>query len=184
MRDTPDSVAARLDAALAVWSEQPWSFDFFAVLRRLEAVAASTPRWGLALLPSAEPIRIGQEPSMAFAPASFSRFEHASSHSPPRLRQQFFGYLGPNGPLPTHLSECIQGRALNHGDRTWLAFLDGLTHRFAMHLYRAWAQSRPAVALDRPGDSRFSNQLDEFADDEPLRQTLHLILSLPEYQLG
>jgi type VI secretion system protein ImpH len=141
------------------WSEEPWSYDFFAVLRRLEATAATTPRWGLALLPSAEPIRVGQEPSMAFAPASFSRFEPASSHAPPRLRQQFFGYIGPNGPLPTHLSEFIQGRALNYGDRTWLAFLDGFTHRFAMHLYRAWAQSRPAVALDRPGDDRFSSQL-------------------------
>ncbi len=159
MRDTPDSVAARVADALLPWSDEPWRYDFFAVLRRLEAAAATTPRWGLALLPSAEPIRVGQEPSMAFAPASFSRFEPASGHSPPRLRQQFFGYIGPNGPLPTHLSEFIQGRALNHGDRTWLAFLDSFTHRFALHLYRAWAQARPAVALDRPGEDRFRNHV-------------------------
>jgi type VI secretion system protein ImpH len=157
MRNTPDSVATRVAEALSPWADEPWRYDFFAVLRRLEAVAATTPRWGLALLPSSEPIRVGQEPSMAFAPASFSRFEPASSHAPPRLRQQFFGYIGPNGPLPTHLSEFIQGRALNHGDQTWLAFLDSFTHRFSMHLYRAWAQARPAVALDRPGEDRFRN---------------------------
>ncbi|MFS2054814.1 hypothetical protein ACEN8K_39100, partial [Variovorax sp. CT11-76] len=47
MRDAPDplaapaapegTVAARVDAALRQWSDQPWAYDYFAVLRRLEA---------------------------------------------------------------------------------------------------------------------------------------------------
>src|SRR5690606_18084550 len=96
-----ETVGERLQACAA----EPWAFDYFALMRRLEALAAPAPRWGRALLPSAEPVRVGQEPSLSFAPASLSRFEPASAHSPPRLRQQFFGYLGPNGPLPVHLSD-------------------------------------------------------------------------------
>ncbi|WPH16741.1 type VI secretion system baseplate subunit TssG [Variovorax paradoxus] len=157
-----ESVNTRVDTALRAWSAEPWSFDYFAVLRRLESVAATTPRWGRALLPSAEPVRVGQEPSLSFAPASFSRFEPASAHSPPRLRQHFFSYVGPNGPLPVHLSDFIRERSLNHGDPTWLAFLDSFLHRFSLHFYRAWAQARPAVALDRPGEDRFRLQVGAF----------------------
>jgi type VI secretion system protein ImpH len=152
-------VRTRVDAALAQWSDQPWAYDYFAVLRRLEAAAATTPRWGRALLPGAEPVRVGQEPSLSFAPAAFSRFEPAAAHSPPRLRQHFFAYIGPNGPLPVHLSDFIRERSLNHGDPTWLAFLDSFLHRFSLHFYRAWAQARPAVALDRPHEDRFRLQV-------------------------
>ena len=57
MRDAPDSVNVRVDAALREWSAEPWAFDYFAVMRRLESVARTTPRWGRALLPGAEPDR-------------------------------------------------------------------------------------------------------------------------------
>ena len=159
VRDTVNSVAARVGMVVAGCADAPWQYDYFAIMRRLEATAMSTPRWGTALLPSAEPIRVGQEPSMIFAPAGVSRFDKATANSPPRLRQRFFGYIGPNGPLPTHLSEFIQERALNHADPTWLAFLDGFTHRFALHFYRAWAQARPAVSLDRPHQDKFRDQI-------------------------
>ncbi|VWX55978.1 Type VI secretion system protein ImpH [Burkholderiales bacterium 8X] len=151
----PGAVALQVQA----WSAEPWAYDYFAVMRKLEALAFPAPRWGRALLPSAEPVRIGQEPSLAFAPASFSRFEAATAHSPPRLRQHFFGYLGPNGPLPVHLSDFIRERTINHGDPTWLAFLDMLGHRFSIFFYRAWAQARPAVGLDRPQQDGFRAQV-------------------------
>ena len=151
--------AAGVATQVQAWSAEPWAYDYFAVMRRLEALAFPAPRWGRALLPSAELVRIGQEPSLAFAPASFSRFEPATAHSPPRLRQHFFGYLGPNGPLPVHLSDFIRERTINHGDRTWMAFLDMLSHRFSLFFYRAWAQSRPAVGLDRPQQDGFRAQV-------------------------
>lgn len=151
----PGSVGQHLQAC----AEQPWAYDYFALMRRLESIAAHAPRWGRALLPSAEPVRVGQEPSLSFAPASFSRFEPAGAHSPPRLRQHFFGYLGPNGPLPMHLSDFIRERTINHGDPTWLAFLDTFSHRFSLFFYRAWAQARPAVGLDRPQDDGFRRQV-------------------------
>jgi type VI secretion system protein ImpH len=153
------SPAERVGARLFAASAEPWAYDYFALMRRLETLAAPAPRWGRALLPGAEPVRVGQEPSLSFAPASFSRFEPATATSPPRLRQYFFGYIGPNGPLPVHLSDFIRERSLNHGDPTWLAFLDTFSHRFSLHFYRAWAQARPAVSLDRPGEDSFRLQV-------------------------
>ncbi|MBU2284937.1 MAG: type VI secretion system baseplate subunit TssG, partial [Gammaproteobacteria bacterium] len=195
VRDATDPVAApaaRVPGTVAehvhAVSAEPWAFDYFALLRRLEALAAPSPRWGRAMLPGAESIRIGQEPSLSFAPASFSRFEAASAHSPPRLRQHFFGYLGPNGPLPVHLCDFIRERSINHGDPTWLAFLDSFAHRFSLFLYRAWAQARPAVGLDRPQEDGFRRQVgaligigtatreqrDEIHDDARLHFSGHL----------
>jgi len=149
-----ERVAAWLQARCAA----PWAYDYFAVMRRLEAVAAPAPRWGHALLPGAEPVRVGQEASLSFAPSSLSGFEPGATPAP-RLRQAFFGYMGPNGPLPLHLSDFIRERTRNHGDPTWLAFLDGFAHRFSLYFYRAWAQARPAVGMDRPQEDGFRRRL-------------------------
>lgn len=178
MRDTPDPLAVqqvahgapadapagaeprqRVAAYLRERGQTPWAFDYFALMRRLEALAQPAPRWGHALLPSAEPLRVGQEPSLSFAPSSLARFEPASAHAPARMRQQFFGYLGPNGPLPVHLSDFIRERSINHGDPTWLAFLDTFSHRFSLYFYRAWAQARPTVGLDRPHEDGFRRRI-------------------------
>ncbi len=149
------SPAAAVATQLSAWATEPWRWDYFAVMRRLESLSRPAPRWGLAPLPRNESVRIGQEASLAFPPASFSRFELEGVDGRMRLRQLFFGYLGPNGPLPTHMSDFIRERALHGGDRTWLAFLDTFAHRFALHFYRAWVQARPAVTLDRPGEDAY-----------------------------
>jgi type VI secretion system protein ImpH len=152
----------RVHLQLQEWQQEFWRYDYYAVMRRLEACAPDQPRWGKALLPKSELVRIGQEPSLIFAPATFSQLEDATSTSPPRLRQHFIGYIGPNGPLPIHLSDFIRERTLNYGDRSWLGFLDGFTHRFALHFYRAWAQAKPAVALDRPDEDNFRRYIGAF----------------------
>jgi type VI secretion system protein ImpH len=140
---------------LAQWREDVWRYDYFAVMRRLESCQSEAPRWGKAALPKAEGIRIAHEPSLSFAPAGLSQIEDANSKRPAILRQRFFGYIGPNGPLPVHISDFIRERVLHHNDSTWLAFLDTFAHRFALHFYRAWAQAQPAVSLDRPHDDSF-----------------------------
>ncbi len=148
---TTPSVGA-LAEQLNTWAVEAWRWDYFAVMRRLESLSHPLPRWGQAALPRDEAVRVGQEASLAFPPASFSRFELNGAGGRVRLRQLFFGYLGPNGPLPIHMSDFIRERTLNWGDHTWLAFLDTFAHRFSLHFYRAWMQARPAVTLDRPGD--------------------------------
>jgi type VI secretion system protein ImpH len=146
---------ARVDLFAAL-AEAPWAFDFFQALRRIEALAATKPRLGKALRPADEPVRVSQEASMAFAPSTLSAFEEQAGGLPPRLEQRFFGLLGPNGPLPLHLTEYARERLRHHDDATLVRFLDVFHHRFAVLFYRAWADARPAVQHDRPEEDRFA----------------------------
>jgi len=155
MRDAGDNLR---DAAAFFRSleERPFDFDFFEAVRRIECLYADKPRIGRALRPADEPIRFAQEPSLAFAPATLSAFRRTGEGLPPTLEVRFFGLLGPNGPLPLHLTEYARERLLHAGDPTFPRFLDTLQHRFLALFYRAWAQAQLTVSLDRPRDDRAS----------------------------
>jgi type VI secretion system protein ImpH len=135
---------------------EPYGFDFFQTLRRIECLFPSKPRWGRASRPADEPVRLAQEPSLAFAPATLAAFQLATGELPARLEVRFLGLLGPNGPLPLHLTDYARERLLHAGDRTLARFLDVFNHRFLALFYRAWAQGQPTVSLDRPKDDRFA----------------------------
>ncbi|MBS0394491.1 MAG: type VI secretion system baseplate subunit TssG, partial [Proteobacteria bacterium] len=137
----------------------PYAFDFYATLRRLECAFPDKPRWGRALRPADEPVRLGQEPSLSFAPAALAAFTPATEREPARLTVNHFGLLGPNGPLPTHLTEHARERLLHHDDPTFVRFLDLLQHRFIALLYRAWAQGQACVSLDRPAQDGYGEHL-------------------------
>lgn len=134
----------------------PHRHDFYRVMRHIEAATPHLPRLGCGARPADEPVRLAQDVSLAFAPAPLARLEHEHGAPAPRLEQRFFGYLGPNGPLPLHLTDFIRERALHHGDKAFARLLDALLHRFLLLFYRAWAQGRPVNALDRPGGDRFA----------------------------
>ncbi|ANQ87062.1 hypothetical protein dqs_4046 [Azoarcus olearius] len=153
MRQAHDPVS--LFDALA---REPWAFDFLQAMRRIECAFPERPRWGSALRPQDEPVRLGQAPSLSFAPATLSAFKTVEG-APPRLEVRFFGLLGPNGPLPLHLTEYAHHRELHHGDETFARFLDLIHHRFLALFYRAWAQAQPTVSLDRPRQDRFSTYI-------------------------
>jgi type VI secretion system protein ImpH len=142
----------RLFDALAA---APYARDFFGTLRLLEALNPQAPRLGRALRPREEPIRLGQDPELDFAPAALSSFK-PSDRTPPRLGQRFFGLFGPMGPMPLHLTEYARERLHNHGDPTLARFADVFHHRALLLFYRAWAQAQPASHLDRPADDAFS----------------------------
>ena len=150
MRQARDSV--ELFAAL---SREPWAFDFLQAMRRIECTFPDQPRWASAMRPQDEPVRLGQDASLSFAPASLSTFK-TQDKAPPRLAVSFFGLLGPNGPLPLHLTEHARYRQLHYGDHTFVRFLDLIHHRFLALFYRAWAQAQPTVSLDRPQQDRFA----------------------------
>jgi type VI secretion system protein ImpH len=151
-----------LVAFLSALEREPYRYDFYQVLRRLECAHADRPRWGTALRPADEPIRFGQEPELTFAPAPLASYTPAGSHGRARLAVRLFGLTGPNGPLPLHLTEYARERVLHAGDQTFARFLDLLTHRFVALFYRAWAQHQPTVAADRPHDDRFRRFLGAF----------------------
>ena len=142
----------RLFDALA---HEPWAHDFFALLRQIEGLSPRLPRLGAALRPSAEPVRLGQDPDLDFAPAAVMSFR-ANASTPPRIGVRFLGLFGPMGPLPLHLTEYARDRLRNHGDATFARFADVFHHRTLLLFYRAWSQAQPAVQADRAADDRFA----------------------------
>ncbi len=73
----------------------------------------------------------------------------------PRLIQRFFGCLGPQGPLPLHLTDYAFSRIQHHGDHTFSRFLDVFHHRMTTLFYLAWARVRPTVNFDLGSKDRF-----------------------------
>ena len=142
----------RLFDALA---REPWAHDFFALLRQIEGLHRQSPRLGASLRASAEPVRLGQDPELDFAPAAVMSFR-AGAATPPRIGVRFLGLFGPMGPLPLHLTEYARDRLRNHGDATFARFADIFHHRTLLLFYRAWAQAQPAVQADRAGDDQFA----------------------------
>ncbi|NYE60066.1 type VI secretion system protein ImpH [Duganella sp. 1224] len=138
--------------------QQPAAFDFYAALRLIECSHPQLPRIGQAASPRDEALRLGQQASMAFAPAMLAALEREGDAAP-RLLVEFFGLLGANGPMPLHLTEYVRDRQRNSGDATLARFLDLLQHRMISLLYRAWASAQPAVSLDRPDADRFGGYL-------------------------
>jgi type VI secretion system protein ImpH len=133
-----------------------YAFDFYQALRRLDCTFSDKPPTGQSSRAADDPVRIGQEASMAFAPATLQAVEPRGD-LPPRLIQRFFGLLGPQGPLPLHLTDYIRDRLRNHDDETLLRFLDVFHHRMITLFYRAWARVRPTVSFDQPAWDRFSD---------------------------
>jgi type VI secretion system protein ImpH len=68
----------------------------------------------------------------------------------------FMGLLGPNGPMPLHLTEYIRERQRHHRDHTLGRFLDVFNHRMISLFYRAWANSQQTVSFDRKESDRFA----------------------------
>ena len=137
----------------------PHGFDFFQAVRRLECACPDQSRIGHAAHPSQEPVRLGQDPALTFAPSTLASFTPSQGGGPPRLGGYFFGLLGPNGPLPMHLTEYAQDRLRHVHDPTFARFLDVFHHRMLSLFYRAWSLSRPPVSFDRPDDDWFARYL-------------------------
>jgi type VI secretion system protein ImpH len=140
---------------LRAFEQKSHRLDFFAALRFLECIHSDSPRFGEAARPVDEPVRLGQEPSLAFAPSTVARFAAGDKSRPHRLDTFFFGLFGPQGPLPLHLTEFAKDRELNADDPTFRRFADMFHHRLALLFYRAWANAEPCTSLDRATARRF-----------------------------
>lgn len=162
--------------------ERPWDFDFFQAVRLLECAAPRWPRLGQAVTTRQELVRFGQYLSLGFAGSALQELETSerAGHPIHRLLVRFFGLTGPNGALPLRVTEFIRNRCrgtldadiegtkgqgadphnfASPKDNTLAAFLDIFHHRFLSLFYRAWAESRKTVDLDRPEGRRFSTRI-------------------------
>jgi type VI secretion system protein ImpH len=157
----PEALPPEANALSRLYDElaaAPFAFDFFHLMRRIDALSPGAPRLGKALRPSLESVRLGQDPELDFAPAAISSIE-TSARTPPRVGVRFFGLFGPQGPLPLHLTEYARERLRNHADPGFARFADLFHHRLLALFYRAWAQAQPTVQHDRPQDDQFAKWL-------------------------
>lgn len=137
-------------------TEAPERFTLFAALRLIEAAAPERARLGRSRRVTEDAVRLAQLPSLRFAPGELTHVEPGliEQGKVPRLYGEGFGLLGPNGPLPLHLTEYADERRRLHQDPSFADFLNLFHHRLASLFYRAWADAEPAVEADRP-DNRF-----------------------------
>lgn len=136
----------------------PRAHDFFAALRRLQA-APDMPAFGTALRPRDESVRLWQEPDLGFAPSSVADAQWNESRRRLELSLKFTGLLGPNGPMPVHLTEYVIERGRHHADNTLEAFLNVFHHRIYSLFFRAWALNNPAADHDRPDERKHTRYL-------------------------
>lgn len=140
--------------ALAAIEQEPERFDFAAAMRLLECAFADKPRFGRSLRPGDDRIRLGQNTSLAFAAGALAEFRRKKGRG--KLLVNLFGLLGPNGPLPLHLTEHVLDRRREFHDDTLASFLDVFHHRLLSLFWRAHADAEPIVEADRPDEDRFA----------------------------
>jgi type VI secretion system protein ImpH len=138
--------------------EHPHAYSLFAALRVIERCCAQQPRLGESRKATDDAVRLGQAPHLSFAASDVASVtsNEAGQYA---LEQYGFGLFGPNGALPLHLTELAYERRHQKEDGTIVDFLNLFQHRLISLFYRAWADSEPAVSLDRPGEDRFRTYL-------------------------
>jgi type VI secretion system protein ImpH len=133
--------------------KEPWRFDFFSTMRRIERSHPDRPRIGDSSSIRHEYVSLGQDPYMEFPASNLVRVEQKDSG---RLQVlvKFLGLLGPQGALPLSTTEEAYAWAVMRED-AFPRFLDLLNNRFLQLFFRAWADVRPIAQRDRPRDDRF-----------------------------
>ena len=147
---------SKTDSLIDRLSDAPYSFDFFQAVRRIECTRPDLPRIGYSQRPKEDPLRFCQEVSLAFAPSTIAGYTPPWGRRPACLFVRFFGLLGPNGPMPLHITECVRERIRHHQDETLARFFNIFHHRLISMFYRAWACNHKTVSFDRQGDDRFA----------------------------
>lgn len=134
---------------LAQLLRSPEKYHLFHALRIIEAAHPEAPRLGESRRAAQDRVRLEQEPELAFPPTSIARMVPPKDGRPLRMVNRVFGFFGPQGPLPIHLTEYARDRLRNHRDTTFTAFANMLTHRLMSLFYRAWTSAQPAPSFDR-----------------------------------
>jgi type VI secretion system protein ImpH len=152
MAEQSRSAPRDLEEFVQALEQEPSRFGFFQALRRLETLNRDKPRIGTSRHPAEEPsIRFGQEVHMYSAPSTLAAYERPvpGKQRLAWLSVYFFGLLGPNGPLPLHLTELALAGLRAHGDGALSRFFNLFHHRMLSLFYRAWAINEPTVSFDR-----------------------------------
>lgn len=135
-------------------SEAAARTDFFELLRQLETDAL---RFGRAGGAGREPARLGQTARMSFAVSDVVGMSPGTETEKPQISVNVLGLIGPEGPLPLHMSRWIMARQSNRwfagdssgalADTSFLDFINLLQHRLIALYWRAWADARPEINI-------------------------------------
>jgi type VI secretion system protein ImpH len=153
---SPDRTSTHAVALFEALRREPYAFHFFQALRRLECLYRDQPRLGQSIRLADDPIRLAQQPSMAFAPSTLAAFEPGDGERPARLYEYFLGLFGPNGPLPLHLTEYVRDRSRNVRRPHLSLFRRSVSSPDAVPVLPGWADAQPTVSYDRPETDRFN----------------------------
>jgi type VI secretion system protein ImpH len=141
------------------------TYDFYAAVRAIECANREMPRVGTSIKPADDPVRFCEEPYLAFPLSSLSKVASDPIINVPRVYVNFMGLLGPNGPLPLHLTEYARERILHHNDQTLARFLDMFHHRMVSFFYRAWAVNQQTVSYEHEGFDRYAEYVASLIGD-------------------
>ncbi|SIT59019.1 conserved hypothetical protein [Mesorhizobium prunaredense] len=146
------------------------TFDFFELLRRLERRGGLFGYSGHA---DREPARLGQHVRLSFSAKDVVAFRQAKDKTPARVTVANLGLMGPEGPMPLHLTRWVLDRlsqrwftgadARQTSDTTFVDFVNILQHRMIALYYRAWADAHPAVQVERAVGGRVRAMLEAMA---------------------
>ncbi len=164
MGDSKRNEAYFVDKSLL---ENPYEFSFFQAIRLLECINPEKPLLGRGVKPIDDAVRLDQDVSLTFAPSTITAYQYRDGYSVPHLSTVFFGLFGPNGALPTHLTEYAFQRLNHHRDPTFIRFINIFQHRMLSLIYRAWANAQPTVNFDRPEEDRFKIYVGSFIGIAP-----------------
>ena len=146
------------------------TFDFFELLRQLESEGRL---FGYSGRPDREPARLGQHVRLGFAVQDVVEFRSPTQTGPARVTVANFGLLGPEGPMPLHLTRWVLDRlsqrwfagtsAQQKSDTTFVDFVNILQHRMIALFYRAWADAHVGVQAERAVGGRVRTMLEAMA---------------------
>ncbi|WP_312527252.1 type VI secretion system baseplate subunit TssG [Paracoccus sp. (in: a-proteobacteria)] len=128
---------------------------FLAVLRRIERENPTRPPIGRSRRLAEEPVRLGQDPELAFPSNELSSTDQTRG-GVPDLRAQFIGFFGANGALPLNTTEESH-RWKETGENAFARFTDLFSTRFYQLFYRAWSDSHAITQFDHAQGDRFGS---------------------------
>ena len=113
---------------------EPWRFNFYDVLRKLERQHPDRPRIGDSATRREEYVELGQDPFLEFPASNLTGAQVRGDRL--QILAQFLGLSGPQGALPlTTTDESLSWLLMR--DDSFARFLDLFNNRFQQLFFRA-----------------------------------------------
>ncbi len=126
---------------------EPYSFDFFQIVRLLEKLYPERKPVGVFASPSDELVRFTATPSLTFPASAVAGYTQRNG-KPGALDIAFMGLNVVNGPMPRAYTEKLL-ELKRAKDRATLEFFDIFNHRVISLFYRAWTRYKMFIAYER-----------------------------------